>query len=216
MLDRKSRQTIIDSFGGAVDSLVQDLYSDNHDGVSVVQEPEITSRICQRVEDRLDGQRVGEYILRVTAQSMPDRGPASLEKITGADLLLTVSLDGPDGFDKGLFIQAKYDRNVDREELQDACNRMEGQVGREGTYVWIYEPGGVKVFSSHQIRQMQDDSLARIAARSAGGFAGRILDCFAGSRTMGIAAKEDRRRIIKSRLREIRFRNSLDLKIERD
>jgi hypothetical protein len=68
----------------------------------------MTSRICQRVEDRLDGQRVGDYIFRVIAQSMLDRGPRSLEKITGADLFLSVSLDGPEGFDKGLFVQAKY------------------------------------------------------------------------------------------------------------
>lgn len=206
----------MDAFGESIDSLVRDLYSDNRDGVSVIQEPEITSRICQRVEDRLDGERIGEYVLRVTAQSMPDRGPRSLEKITGADLLLTVSLDGPDGFDKGLFIQAKYDRNVNREELQDACDRMERQVGKEGTYVWIYEPDGVKVLSSHQVRQMRDDNLAGINRRSVGGLTGRILDCFAGSRAMGIAAKGDRRRIIQHRLRQMRFTNGLDVRIEKD
>jgi hypothetical protein len=70
----------------------------------MVQEPEITSRVCQRVEDRLDGRLFGDYVLRVRAQSMPDRGPGSLERITGADLFLSVSLEGPDGFDKGLFV----------------------------------------------------------------------------------------------------------------
>src|SRR5664279_5001548 len=83
MIDRENRQLIMHELGGTIDELVRDLYSDTIDGPSMVQEPEITSRICQRVEDRLDGQRVGDYILRVTAQSMPDRGPLSLEKITG-------------------------------------------------------------------------------------------------------------------------------------
>jgi hypothetical protein len=138
----------MNAFGNAIDSLVQEHYSHIHDGASVVQEPEITSRICQRVEERLNGKRFGEYKLRVTAASMPDRGPNSLEKLTGADLLLTVSLEGPDGFDKGLLIQAKYDRNVNREDLKDACDRMESYGGHEGTYVWIYEPDGVKVISS--------------------------------------------------------------------
>lgn len=206
----------MDVFGESIDSLVRDLYSDNHDGVSIVQEPEITSRICQRVEDRLDGERIGEYVLRVTAQSMPDRGPRSLEKLTGADLLLTVSLDGPDGFDKGLLIQAKYDRNVNRRELQDACDRMERQVGKEGTYVWIYEPDGVKVLSSHQVRQMSGDNLAGVYRRSVAGLTGRILDCYAGSRAMGVPAKGNRRRIIEHRLRDIRAKNGLDLRIEKD
>ena len=59
---------------------------------------------------------------RGIAQSMADRGPRSLAKITGADLLLSVSLDGPDGFDKTVFVQAKYDRNVNRDDLLDAVN----------------------------------------------------------------------------------------------
>jgi hypothetical protein len=85
MLDRESRQLIMDGLGGTIDELVKDLYSDAIDGASIVQEPEITSRVCQRVEDQLDGRRVGDYVFRVIAQSMPDRGPRSLEKITGAE-----------------------------------------------------------------------------------------------------------------------------------
>ena len=112
------------------------LSSDAFDGPSTVQEPEITSRVCQRVEDRLDGRRVGNYVFRVIAQSMADRGPRSLEKITGADLLLSVSLDGPDGFDKTVFVQAKYDRNVNRDEVLDACrwsNTLERRVRTSGS-----------------------------------------------------------------------------------
>jgi hypothetical protein len=67
MIDRENRQLIMHELGGTIDELVRDLYSDTIDGPSMVQEPEITSRICQRVEDRLDGQRVGDYILRVGA-----------------------------------------------------------------------------------------------------------------------------------------------------
>src|SRR4051812_15608253 len=98
MIDSVNRRLIMDTLGETIDELVSDLYFDAIDAPSVVQEPEITSRICQRVEDRLDGQRVGDYVFRVIAQSMPDRGPRSLEKLTGADLFLSVSLDGPDGF----------------------------------------------------------------------------------------------------------------------
>jgi hypothetical protein len=204
----------MEALGGAVDELVQDLYSDTIDGPSVVQEPEITSRICQRVEDRLDRKRLGNYVLRVTAQSMPDRGPRSLEKITGADLLLSVSLDGPGGFDKTLFVQTKYDRNVSREDLLDACRRMEGHVGKEGTYVWIYERDGVKVLSSHQVEQMRGNSLEGLSRRSMAGLTGRILDCYAGSRAWGIPASGNRRQIIHERLRRIQAKNSLDLHLK--
>ena len=215
MIDREARQLIMHELGGTIDELVRDLYSDTIDGPSMVQEPEITSRICQRVEDRLDGQRVGDYILRVTAQSMPDRGPLSLEKVTGADLLLSVSLDGPEGFDKTLFVQAKYDRNVNREELLEACDRMEQHVGKEGTYVWIYESDGVKVLSSHQVRQMQGNTLEGLNGRSVAGLTGRILDCYAGSQAWGIPMSGNRRQIIHERLREVRAQNALDLQVKK-
>jgi hypothetical protein len=214
MIDKQSRRQIMDALGKAVDGLVRELYSDTKDGVSTVQEPEITSRICQRVEDRLDNRHIGNYILRVTAQSMPDRGSRSFERITGADLLLSVSLDGPDGFDKTLFIQSKYDRNVSRDELQDACDRMERHVGKEGTYVWIYEPDGVKVLSSHQVRSMDGDTIEGLPRRSVAGLTGRILDCYAGSRAWGIRHSSNRRQIIHERLRELRARNALDLRLK--
>lgn len=182
MLDCGNRRLIMDAVGGAVDELVRDLYSDAIDGPSIVQEPEITSRVCQRVEDRLDGRRVGDYVFRVIAQSMADRGPRSLEKITGADLLLSVSLDGPGGFDKAVFVQAKYDRNVDRNELLDACWRMEQHAGTRGAYVWVYEQDGVKVLSPHQVRQMRGNTFEGLQRRSMAGLTGRILDCYAGSR----------------------------------
>jgi hypothetical protein len=215
MIDRENRKLVMDVLGGAIDELARDLYSDTIDGPSIVQEPEITSRICQRVEDRLDGQRVGDYILRVTAQSMPDRGPRSLEKITGADLLLSVSLDGPEGFDKTLFVQAKYDRNVNREELLESCHRMEQFVGKEGTYVWIYERDGVKVFSSHQVQRMRGNTLEGLYHRSVAGLTGRILDCYAGSRAWGIPMSGNRRQLIGERLRQVRAKNGLDLQLKK-
>jgi hypothetical protein len=201
----------MDAFGEAIDELVQDLYSDLP---SVVQEPEITSRICQRVEDRLNGRRIGDYALEVTAQSMPDRASRSLESITGADLLLSVSLDGPDAFDKTLFIQAKYDRNINRKELIDACDRMEEHVVKEGSYVWIYERDGAKVLSSHQIRRMKGNSFEGLHRRSVAGLAGRILDCNAGSQSWGVPMGVNRRRVIHDRLRDLRSRNALDLALK--
>jgi hypothetical protein len=215
MLDKKNRRRIVDSIGQAVDALVKDLYSETIDGVSTVQEPEITSRLCQRLEDRLDNTQAGDYVFRVIAQSLPDRGPQSMEKLIGADLFISISLDGVDGFDKGIFIQAKYDRNLDRDELKDACRRMRGHVAEEGVYVWVYEPEGVKVISSHQVGQMQSNSLADVKPRSATGFFGRVIDCYAGSKAWGIPSTGDRRKAVAAKLREARARNIVDIKLKK-
>jgi hypothetical protein len=203
------------AIGRSIDTVVSDLYSGSDGGPSVVQEPEITSRICQRMEDRLDGQRLGDYVIRVRAQSMPDRGQRSLERITGADLFLTISLEGPDGFDKGVFVQTKYDRNINREELVDACDRMRQYGGAEGSYVWIYEPSGVKVFSANEISKMHGNSIAGLHSRSASGFTGRILDCYAGSQAWGIPMGPERRQEIERRFRQIRAQNALDLALKK-
>lgn len=216
MLDDENRHQIMERLGKAVDDLVTDLYSETTRGVSVVQEAEITSRLCQRLEDRLDNSQAGDYVFRVIAQSLPDRGPKSMEKLFGADLFLSISLDGAQGFDKGIFIQAKYDRNIDRSELKDACRRMQALAGREGVYVWVYEPDGVKVLSSHQVSQMRKNNLTGVTPRTMAGFTGRILDCYAGSRAWGIPSAGDRRKLIGDRLREARASNLLDIKLKKD
>jgi hypothetical protein len=216
MLDDENRRLIMDRLGEAVDELVVDLYSHTEGSVSVVQEAEITSRLCQRLEDRLDNSQAGDYVFRVIAQSLPDRGPNSMEKLFGADLFLSISLEGADGFDKGIFIQAKYDRNINRSELKDACRRMEAIADRQGVYVWVYEPDGVKVLSSHQVGQMKQNSLTGIQPRTMTGFTGRILDCYAGSQAWGIPSTGDRRKMVAERLLEARASNLLDIKLKKD
>lgn len=215
MLDVSTRRLIMEKFGGAVDDLVRDLYSPVQRSISVVQEPEITSRLCQRLEDRLDGERAGEYVFRVIAQSMPDRGPMSVEKVTGADIFLSVSLDGPDGFDKGLFVQAKYDRNLDRADLMNSCRRMVHHVGSGSAYVWVYEPDGVKVLSRGQVGKMVGNTLDGLAPRSVAGLTGRILDCNAGSRDWGIKMGPRRRDDVRERLTQVRAQNALDVALKR-
>lgn len=215
MLDEESRGLIMKRLGDAVDELVTDLYSETIDGVSTLQEAEISSRLCQRLEDRLDNSQAGDYVFRVMAQSLPDRGPNSMERLFGADIFLSVSLDGPGGFDKGIFIQAKYDRNLNRAELQDACDRMKKIVGKEGAYVWIYEPDGIKVLSAHQVSKMKRNNLQGLVPRSMKGFTGRILDCFAGSRNWGIRSGANRRRLAADKLREARAANLLDINLKK-
>lgn len=215
MIDKHNRKKITEQIGDAVDSLVIDLYSEIIDGVSAIQEAEISSRICQRLEDKLDNSRVGEYTFRVTAQSVPDRGPKSIENLVGADIYLSISLDGDDGFDKGIFIQAKYDRNLKRKELNDACNKMKKTIGNKGSYVWIFKSDGVKVLSANQVKNMEGNSIKGLIPRSVEGFAGRIIDCYAGNRNWGVPASANRRKLAAKKLRESRAANLLDIHLKK-
>lgn len=215
-MDPESRREISRKLGDAIDQLTTDLYSNVVGGVSAIQEPEISSRLCQRLEDKLDGARAGKYVFHVIAQSIPDRGLNSMEKLLGADIFLSISLEGADGFDKGIFIQAKYDRNIDKDELQAAVQKMKNVAGKSGAYVWIYTPNGTKVLSAYQVERMTQNSLDSMQPRSVEGFSGRVLDCYAGSRDWGISGPlQDRRERVASRLREARSKSILDLRLER-
>jgi hypothetical protein len=91
---------------------------------------------------------------------------------------------------------------------------MEQHVGKEGAYVWIYEPNGVKVLSAHQVRQMEGNDFTELPRRSMAGLTGRILDCFAGSQKWGIPVGPNRRRVVEERLRQVRARNALDVALK--
>jgi hypothetical protein len=88
---------------------------------------------------------------------------------------------------------------------------MEEHVGKEGAYVWIYEPDGVKVLTPHQVRKMQGNTFKGLQRRSMAGLTGRILDCNVGSQSWGIPIGSNRRGIVSERLRELRAQNALDL-----
>jgi hypothetical protein len=139
-----------------------------------------------------------------------------MEKLFGADIFLSVSLEGEGGFGKGIFIQAKYDRNLKREELSQSISKMKVIVGSKGSYVGVYTPNGVEVFSAGQVNGMERRSFGEQRPRAVEGFAGRILDCYAGSRNWGISAPLPRRReAVAARLRETRSRNIIDLRLEK-
>lgn len=211
------KKTIKKEIGKYLDDLVKDLYSDSGDGIRAIQEPEITSRLCQRMEDKLDGKTIDGYKFHVIAQSLPDRGPQSIEKLIGADLFFSVSLhdeDG-DGFDKGIFIQAKYDDNIDIDELKKSFEKMKKTSDKKSSYVWVYTKEGIKVLSEYQAKKITGNNLNGISPRSVSSFTGRILDCYAGSHDWGIQNNTSRRSAVATKLREVRAREILDIQIEK-
>jgi hypothetical protein len=214
MLSTENRKLITKKVGGTIDGVVREQYSNPKHGRKFVQEPRITERVCDRLEQQLNERRIGDYTLEVTAESLPDRGPYSAEKILGADIALSVSLDGEEGFDKTLLIQAKYDTEFDRGELVEACDKMEKVAGKKGTYIWIYTPDGVKVVSPYQVRHMRSDAFYGLYHRSPEGLMGRILDCYAGSKKIGIPKSvRDRRRYLQEMLERFRAKNAVDISL---
>lgn len=217
MLDEKNRNAIANILGKTIDSAVSDLYGHLIEGISPRQEPDITSRLAERIELKLDNTPVGNYVFRVIANSIPDRGAASMERILGADLFISFSVDGPGGFDKGIFVQAKYDRNINRKDLQGDCSRMREVAGAEAksaAYVWVYRPDGVRVYSAAQIDMMRGNNLDNIVPRSATGFMRRILDCYAGSKSWGIPNSGNRRKEMDTRLMDARAERLLDIRLK--
>lgn len=207
MLDVKTRNKIMQSLGQAVDSVVREHYP----GLS--QEPAITSRIGQNIEACLNGRHIGDYVIRIITQDIPDRGSRSLEKITGTDLFISVSLEGSHGFDKGFLVQTKFDRGLNRTELQGQCRRM--QRISKSSYVWVYTREGVSVVSAEEVMRMQGNSLEGLQSRSVAGFFGRVLDCNAGSKKLGIPPVAGRRAILTRRLQELRAIESIDVNIKK-
>jgi hypothetical protein len=138
--DPKQRAALAKSLADAINQLVIDQYGGLH------EEPDITSRIGQRLEDRFDERQVGGHILRVVTQTIPSHGPNSLERPLGTDLYIAFSVQPHDGppVRKGLLIQAKRQEKLgsDWSDLREQCRRM-NLVTQKGSVVWLYGPNGV-------------------------------------------------------------------------
>ena len=138
--DPGQRAALAGSLGDAINSLVREHYT------GLLEEPDITSRIGQRLEDQFDGKQVASHTIRVITQILPSHGPNSLEKPLGTDLYIALTVEPANGaaVTKGLLIQAKRQAKLGARwsELQEQCRRM-NLVTQKGSVVWLYGPEGV-------------------------------------------------------------------------
>jgi len=132
-----------------IDGVVAEISARHHDAET--QEHQFTSRLAEAIESRLDGITVDGVRLRVTVQELSDRGPASRERRVGADLYISVAVDGPDGqISKGLLVQAKWASTIQKDDrLKDQCRQMLDRT--QESYVWVYAPRGVAVIRATDI-----------------------------------------------------------------
>lgn len=144
----KIRGEIARKLGQALDDLVRDRMK------GLPEEPDITSRIGQRLEERFDGKVLEGYRVEVITETITSHGSTSLEKPMGTDLYLGVAVTDAQGnaIAKSVLIQAKRKDKLNRRELREQCRRM-NLITKKGSVVWIYSPTGIDVIRSVDVEK---------------------------------------------------------------
>lgn len=205
MLKEETRRRIMVALGKSIDDVVREHYRHR------TAEDRVTAKIADRIE-RLDDTVIDEFQFRIIAHDVPSSGSRPWEKHIGADLYLSVSLGGPEGWNKGMLIQAKYDYNSDREALRSQCRKMRSFTS--ASYVWVYRSDGLTAVSARAFADSTAATVSTTGGRSAEGFVGRILDCYAGSKRFGVPVAADWRGALMRRLKELAEPPALFVRLE--
>lgn len=141
--DKEARRVIANALGNALNDLVRDRMR------GLVEEPDITSRIGQRLEDRFDGVMLEDYRVRIITETITSHGPRSLEKPTGMDLYFAISVEDDLGNEvtKGILVQAKRGDKTALPDLVEQSRRM-NKISKKGSVIWVYSPNGISVLRS--------------------------------------------------------------------
>jgi len=169
--DSEARAEIARAIGQSLDQLVRERMK------GLVEEPDITSRVGQRLEDQFDHKFLGGYLVRVISETITSHGPKSLEKPMGTDLYFAVSVEDQYGkqTSKGVLVQAKRWDKTDWSDLEEQCRRMR-LITKKGSVVWLYDRAGINVIRSGDISNKDVDSF-RVTE-----FFDRVLECEIGDR----------------------------------
>lgn len=147
--DPVQRLRVSSRIAEAISDVVRDQYRSG-----MHEEPDITSRIAQKLEDRLNGKQAGGHRFGVVAQTVTSHGGKSLEKRLGTDLYIVISVKKADGetIKKGILVQAKR-----ADKLSSELKRLRGQCGqmtvitKKGSIVWIYGSDGVVTMKASDV-----------------------------------------------------------------
>ncbi|MDX8519002.1 hypothetical protein [Mesorhizobium dulcispinae] len=169
--DLEVRGEISQAFGRALDELVRDRMK------GLTEEPDITSRIGQRLEDRFNDRVLRGYRVRVITETINSHGRKSLEKPMGTDLYFAISVEDDLGntATKGVLVQAKRQDKLNFRELAEQCRRM-NMVTKKGSVVWIYSPTGIDVIRSVDVPKRSSSSFGVDKLFD------RVLECELGDR----------------------------------
>lgn len=203
--DPRQRASLAKSLADAIDGLVSDQYGGLH------EEPDITSRIGQRLEDRFDERQVGGHTLRVITQTIPSHGPNSLEKPLGTDLYIAFSVQPHGGLPirKGLLIQAKRQEKLglDWSDLREQCRRM-NLVTQKGSVVWLYGPNGVATMRAPDVTKN------RTVAMPLSQMLDQVFRCWIGDKRKVPGTGHPDRAVLREMLETLGAKNGILLKMK--
>ena len=184
--DKQTRDWLAEAIRGAVDDVVS-----TH-GSRLTQEPQITSKIADRLEQTLKGVSINGYEVKIIASDMPDRGRGALEKRTGVDLFIGIRVRQREtGIEiaKGLLVQGKLDGPPSRKEqdrLLEQCGKMALRWPK-AAYVWIYSSGGASSIPASEILAHPNVPPQMLSSRNIAEHFRDVLDCVAGDETLAIS-----------------------------
>lgn len=183
------------------------------------QEPAITSKIGQALEDaRLAIGRAAvrprsPIDVRIMVQDIPDRGKGSLEKKSGVDLYVNISVQGEGRTrSKGILIQAK--KGEKRENLVDQCKKMRERS--DASYTWIYTPEGCLVINAADILDEPALSPSKLPRRTPTEVFDKILECSEGDERIGIDDGEGEEAGLERVMQELEAPAGIDFIIRED
>ncbi len=201
--DERTRQLIAKSFASSLDALVQDRMT------GLVEEPDITSRIGQRLEDSFDHQDLHGFHVRVISETMPSHGRGSLEKPTGTDLYFALSVEDQfgDKTTKGILVQAKREDKLYWPHLDEQCRRMR-KITRKGSVVWLYDASGIKVIQAVDMLKAETPVVASHE------FFEAVLACEIGDKRRVPKGPFGDRQALKAMLENLGAKNAVWLELE--
>lgn len=208
MLTIQQRDLISAAFGSAVDEVVVEHYP------GLTQEHQLTSRIAQRLEDRLNGLELGGARIHLTTQELPDRGRGSIEALLGADLFVSVTVEQQ--LSKGFLVQSKWREHsaFDRYILQ--CEKMCSVT--KAAYGWEFGPSGTRVFNANSIARRGRSGFYQRSpfefGRHISTMMKRLLICREGDPALGIPPGPDVRHRITDVLQGLSVRDVVQMVIK--
>jgi hypothetical protein len=209
---RLNRELIATALREVADSVCRD-----HCG-GITQEPQITSRIGQALEQRLMGSDFNGYTVEVLTQDFPDRGPRALEHLVGADLYVGVRvvMAGQVELSKGMLAQAKKGPWLSPQDsffLVEQCKKM--LALSPSSYVWVYTPDGIGVVDAEKVVERESRNLTN--RRRLDEALSEMLACNEGDPNIGLPAGPDIRQQVGAMLRDlgVRVRTGISVSIGR-
>jgi len=176
--DAARREQVYEIIGEVVDGIVAQACERHY--FAPTQENQFTSKIADRIEQRLNDMNIFGISVNVHAQDFPDKGAGSMERKSGGDVYISVVVNAPGvRINKEMMIQSKWDDAIStsaaRRSLHQQTEKMRART--KSSYVWVYGPSSIAVVPSDDVSEGRID-LSNV--KTVGGLISDSLRCREG------------------------------------